>query len=268
MACCERETTPVRYSAAAVKVLRYRQEAGRECVRLYWHDRMELLRVHTGELRAGVGTQQVTVGPGGLLIVPPKMPHTATAGDAAVMYDVLMFDVRLFYNDTEVCRQWLPAVFEGRARLAAVTDDADAVACVDEIVAAGEPSLAVTAGVYRLLYVLCERCLLGLTDDTGERAVREMIAYVEERFDRELSTALLAARFGYTEAHFCRKFKAATGLTPMQYVKIYRLEEANRRLKEGGSVGEVAAACGFPDANYFTRCFRLHFGAPPTKYRR
>lgn len=268
MAHCERELAPVCYSAAAVKVLRYRQEAGRECVRLHWHDRMEILRVHAGELRAEIGTQPVTAGPDRLLIVPPKMPHTAMAGDAAVVYDVLMFDVRSFYNETEVCRRYLPAVFEGRARFAGVTDDADTVACFDEIVAAGEPSLAVTAGVYRLLYWLGERCLLGMTDDIGERAVREMIDYMEERFDRELSTALLAARFGYTEAHVCRKFKAATGLTPMQYLKIYRLEEANRRLKEGGSVGEVAAACGFSDANYFTRCFRFHFGAPPTKYRR
>lgn len=268
MAHCERELAPVYYSAAAVKVLRYRQEAGRECVRLHWHDRMEILRIHTGELHAEIGTQPVTAGPDRLLIVPPKMPHTAMAGEEAVRYDVLMFDVRSFYNETEVCRRYLPAVFEGRARFVGVTDDADTVSCVDDIVAAGEPSLAVTAGVYQLLYWLCERCLLGMVDDTGERVVREMIDYMEERFDRELSTASLAAQFGYTEAHFCRKFKAATGLTPMQYLKIYRLEEANRRLKEDGSIGEVAAACGFSDANYFTRCFRLHFGAPPTKYRR
>ena len=28
----------------------------------------------------------------------------------------------------------------------------------------------------------------------------------------------------------------------------------------------VAMACGFPDPNYFTRCFKKHFGVPPTRY--
>ena len=77
----------------------------------------------------------------------------------------------------------------------------------------------------------------------------------------------LAERCGYSDAHFCRKFKQTTWLTPTNYLRIFRLEEAAKQLKQGkGTVSDVAMACGFPDPNYFTRCFKTHFGVPPTKY--
>ncbi|MBQ8233294.1 MAG: helix-turn-helix transcriptional regulator [Lachnospiraceae bacterium] len=65
------------------------------------------------------------------------------------------------------------------------------------------------------------------------------------------------------------KFKETTGLTPMNYLKIYRVEEAYKLIKEGKrDIGNIAALCGFPDANYFTRCFKAHFGVPPSYFIR
>ena len=103
----------------------------------------------------------------------------------------------------------------------------------------------------------------------GDSGILEIVKYMEESFAQELTTELLAERSGYSSAHFCRKFKETTWLTPMNYLRIYRLEEAARRLRQGdASVSDVALACGFPDSNYFTRCFKKHFGVPPTKYEK
>jgi len=55
----------------------------------------------------------------------------------------------------------------------------------------------------------------------------------------------------------------------MTYLKIFRLEKAKEIIKNSDlSISQVAAECGCSDANYFTRCFRAHFGAPPSRYRK
>lgn len=54
----------------------------------------------------------------------------------------------------------------------------------------------------------------------------------------------------------------------MMYLKLYRLEVARKRIKsQETSIGNIAAECGFSDANYFTRCFKAHFGIAPSRYR-
>lgn len=271
MAFVDKELTPVVYSAAAIKVLHFERKAGRRCFRIHWHDRMELIRVRAGEMMADYGTGGGKVSAGELWIVPPKMPHKGDACAQDVVYDVLMFDVRSFYNDTPICREQLSALFEGKARFQMKTADPETVQCFDAIYAAARtPSLAITADVYRLLGLLFSRSLLEYRAETNrDAAVREMVAYIETNCTQELSTAALAETFGYTPAHFCRKFKEATGLTPMNYLKIFRLEQAYRRICEGErSISAVAADCGFSDANYFTRCFRAHFGVPPSHFKK
>jgi len=264
-----KEPTPVQYSAAGVKKRHYlRNKSG---VRLHWHDRMELIRLHSGQMIVGYADNTATLQPGQLYIVPPKTPHAVRLDSPSVEYDVLMFDVRWFYNQTDICRSSLRYIFEGTAQFQLTTEEPAVVESFDRLYdRCEEESLEAVALVYCLMQQLLDKCLLKLHDNPrGDETVREAIAYMEENFAQELTTEQLAAKFGYSSAHFCRKFKQTTWLSPMNYLRIYRLEEAAKRLRQGrGSVSTVALACGFPDSNYFTRCFKKHFGVPPTKYEK
>ena len=264
-----KELTPICYTAAAVKILRLKMEPNRDCFRMHWHDRVEIIRLHEGEMYAGYGNYLTKLHAGEMMIFPPKMPHQGYTGDSNVDYDVMMFDVRSFYNDTEICKTYLPAIFDGRATFKNVMTDSDTIECFDKIFQkAKDNSLEITAEIYRLFYLLFEKNLVELRDEISrDNAIMEMIKYMEQNFQQELTTASIAAHFGYSSAHFGRKFKRATGLTPMNYLKIFRVEEAYKMLKhEGGSIKEIAERCGFDDSNYFTRCFKSHFGVPPKKY--
>ena len=107
------ELTPVQYSPSATKILRFKFPAGKKCFRPHWHDRKELLRVRSGNLRIEIGGETQTATEGGLIIIPPKVLHSATAVGGEVDYDVLMFDIRSFYNDTDICKNILPSVITG-----------------------------------------------------------------------------------------------------------------------------------------------------------
>jgi transcriptional regulator GlxA family with amidase domain len=98
---------------------------------------------------------------------------------------------------------------------------------------------------------------------------KRVTEYVAENISKEISVSSLAELFGYTEAHFCRKFKAAMGISPMIYLKIHRLDTACKYIRSSdASISDIALICGFTDANYFSRCFKERYELSPMKYRK
>ena len=157
------ELTPVQYSPSATKILHFQFQPNKRCIRLHWHDRMELLRIKSGKIYIGQGTDLTVASAGELVIIPPKTLHTAHTLDDNVEYDVLMFDVRSFYNETEICKKLLPAIFDGKAVFKAVTSDSEIIRCTDSICADGnQGTMETMAKVYQLIYLLCKKELLEL----------------------------------------------------------------------------------------------------------
>jgi transcriptional regulator GlxA family with amidase domain len=91
---------------------------------------------------------------------------------------------------------------------------------------------------------------------------------MEDNLDADLSVASLAARVGWSERHFARRFTAETGRSPGRHVEDLRLDAA-RRLLELSDVGVdvVAAQCGFASREVLHRAFRRRFGTTPARYR-
>ena len=264
------EFKPVKYARSAVNVMHFRGSPHKTCSPLHWHESIELLYIKKGRMYVSLGTDLVEANSGELVIITPKVFHTGYTREEAVEYSVLMFDLRLFYNKTELCKNLLPAIFEGKAIFCPVTAHKETVDCVNSICNDKDhETLNTAANVYRLLSLLYQHALSEFRAQPMNADVKRISDYLEENASQELSIALLCERFGYTPAHLCRKFKKVTGLSPMNYLKIYRLELAQDKLRNStASINSIAAECGFLDSNYFTRCFRQHFGVAPLAYRK
>ena len=66
-----------------------------------------------------------------------------------------------------------------------------------------------------------------------------------------------------------RRFKAATGMTLIDYVQNLRIEAAKRALESGSDpVEEISVAIGYEDASFFRRLFKRLTGLTPGQYRR
>ena len=265
-----KELTPIQYSSAAIKVVRFSRPTHYKCFRIHWHDRIELIRIQKGTMNIHCGSQVYVLHPGELAFIPPRIPHHGYTLDESVTYDVLMFDVRSFYNESMLCQKYLPAIFDGRAKFQTVITHHKIIQCFDRICADWDSdSLFLTALLYQLLACFFEYSLVEYREKNSQNnSVQEMIAYIESHFSQDITTASLCEHFGYTATHFGRKFKEGTGLTPMNYLKIYRMEAAYKFLKsEKRTIGEIATLCGFSDPNYFTRCFKHHFGIAPSQIK-
>lgn len=263
-----KELAPVHYNAAAITDRHYSMKKNYLCFRMHWHERMEIIRVCEGEMYVTSGNQTMKLCAGELTVFPPRMPHKGYTEESNVKYDVLMFDIRSFYNDTPVCQQYLSALYDGRINFNRIITDEETICCFDQIISnSKQESLGIIVEIYKLLHLFFERNISDLSEKVSENdKILEMIRYIEAHFSENLTVDMCATQFGYSKEHFCRKFKNATGLTPMNYLKIYRMEEAYKMLKQKENrIQLIAESCGFDDANYFTRCFKAHFGIAPSK---
>lgn len=96
--------------------------------------------------------------------------------------------------------------------------------------------------------------------------VRRAIEWIRADLARPLRVGALAAHAGMSAASFHRHFKAVTGLSPLQYQKQMRLQEARRRLLAApGDVTSVALGVGYESTSQFTREYGRLFGLPPAK---
>lgn len=101
-----------------------------------------------------------------------------------------------------------------------------------------------------------------------DRALAEVITYIEDHYSEELTTSVLAEKSFLSEAYFCRLFKSGTGESPVGYIKRFRVGKAAAMLRESDkSITEIAVSVGFSDCNYFSRVFRSFFGVSPAEYR-
>jgi len=99
-------------------------------------------------------------------------------------------------------------------------------------------------------------------------AIETMIEFIESNYARKLTLAQIAEAGHVCESKCCRLFNRYVHKTPNAYLVQYRLGKAAELLvSTDDSVTEIAFACGFSGASYFTELFRKSFGSTPKEYR-
>jgi transcriptional regulator GlxA family with amidase domain len=103
-----------------------------------------------------------------------------------------------------------------------------------------------------------------------ERApLREVLGWITDHPDGDLTVPALAARAAMSERNFARVFLAETGSTPAAYVESARVEAARRLLETTtNTLDAVARACGFGTVETLHRSFRRTLRVTPGEYRR
>ncbi|UTW04147.1 helix-turn-helix domain-containing protein [Amphritea atlantica] len=103
-------------------------------------------------------------------------------------------------------------------------------------------------------------------DDAGIAHCQNWIA---EHYERSSPVATMIQLSGMTERTFNRRFKLATGMSPIDYVHTLRIEEAKQLLESDDQpVEAIAQDVGYEDAAFFGRLFRRKVGITPLQYRK
>lgn len=95
------------------------------------------------------------------------------------------------------------------------------------------------------------------------RIVRAIGRFRKE-YDQNLRMETVADELGMSVSSFHHHFKAVTGMSPLQFQKRLRLQEARRLLlSERLDAAGTAARVGYDDASHFSREYKRLFGLPP-----
>ncbi|MGH9112268.1 MAG: GlxA family transcriptional regulator [Acidimicrobiales bacterium] len=99
--------------------------------------------------------------------------------------------------------------------------------------------------------------------------LRDVLAFVAEHPEADLSVPALAARAAMSVRTFARVFRAEVGTTPAAYVQLARIEAARRLLETTRrTVDDIARACGFGTVETMHRTFQRTVRTSPGQYRR
>ena len=107
--------------------------------------------------------------------------------------------------------------------------------------------------------------LIGQADSRIQR-VAQAVAWVQSHFDQSLDVERLATLAHMSPSSFHQHFKAITSMSPLQYQKALRLQEARRlmlmNLLDAGTAGRRV---GYQSPSQFAREYGRYFGNAPTK---
>lgn len=90
-----------------------------------------------------------------------------------------------------------------------------------------------------------------------------------EHLGEPLRIPALAAHCGLSTRSLNRRFRAALGTTPLDFLQEARIQSARELLRASDlAISEIAARCGYPDPSHFSRRFSARAGSSPQEYRR
>ena len=98
------------------------------------------------------------------------------------------------------------------------------------------------------------------------RRVAGAVAWIREHFTEPMEVESLAKRVAMSASAFHAHIKAVTAMSPVQYQKHLRLQEARRLLvEETASAEAVAYTVGYASPSQFSREYARLFGEPPRR---
>ncbi|MBP3804947.1 MAG: helix-turn-helix transcriptional regulator [Oribacterium sp.] len=101
------------------------------------------------------------------------------------------------------------------------------------------------------------------------KAIKDSIIFIREHYKEKLYIRNLSELTGLNEQYFIRFFGSVTGVSPLDYINRYRVEQAAGLLKDTDThVYEIAEECGFHNIGNFIKIFRSVTGETPHKFRK
>ncbi|MFC0214966.1 AraC family transcriptional regulator [Paenibacillus chartarius] len=107
------------------------------------------------------------------------------------------------------------------------------------------------------------------SDDAFERIVR-LLPVMQAEACEPFTLEAWAAQAGVSTYYFCKLFRKATQMTPLEFITRCRLQAAKQWLLERkeAAIGAIARDAGYPSISYFNKKFLEYEGMTPSQYRK
>lgn len=250
-------------SAACVRVSQIAFSAPRRC-RPHTHDGAFLAMVTSGGYRESHAGGSIECGPSGIAFHPESMRHADEV--LAPGTGMVVVEISSRWIDDLRCEDATAA----RRPVCATEGTAMGVRRLRAALASAEPG--VDARIADLGVELLARIAPARATRSSTRRpswLRRLIDRLRAECASDLRINDLARDLGLHPVYMARAFQHHTGVTPTEYLRLLRVESAERRLGERrADLADVGLAAGFFDQSHFTRVFKSYTGSTPGAVRR
>lgn len=224
---------------------------------------------------------EVPIEPGDLFIVNANEIHQPILRGKRNRGAVVTYFRSSLFADPEECAQWVePFIHARELGFNKLRVDRELRDLVLRLHAAADPArrnwkIASRGLLTHILSIaaslFADRCAQTQATRRIARAQRfgPVIAYINENLTRHIEARELYRLAGLSHSRFSEAFRAAFGMSLVQYIRSLRLRRAKRLLRSTEmKVTEIAFASGFSTVTLFNRAFRADAGVSPTSFRR
>lgn len=231
----------------------------------------QVMYVEEGKLWVTYGTEELTVGPGEMILINLGKFHRYRADESGLK--MLWFHIEGRGSKAyleQIHSKWGILVNEDRA--------AEGKRFVDEIFRLleeqNEDPQEISICVHRLLAVLNkpqygQNYFYGQMREKPDPGMEDSVNWLREHFEEQgVSVDELAGITGFSTWYYIKRFRALFGTTPHKYILQLRIRSARELLDTTSlSVEEIAYRCGFSSASHFIDVFRKDSGMTPLQFR-
>lgn len=257
-------------------------------VERHWHPYVELLFIRKGSYLFEINLENHILKEGDFCILNSGDLHQITGLETGAVHDVLLFDPQILdfsYGD-EWEDQFITPFLNRTLVIQNIIRPENS--CYSSLLPQIRQLFSNTfhkengwymqakLQLFELLFSLYRQNLLfqaktvrSAADIRKIQRYKSIISYVHEHYMEPISLKQLSDIIPCNSQYLCRFFKEIAGITPIQYLINYRIEEAEKQLSHTKKpVIEIAMDCGFENISYFIRKFKEIKSCTPMEYRR
>ena len=255
---------------------------------MHVHNHFEINYVYRGQSRQILENEQRTLREGDLCIIAPNMKHNILVDDEesivlTVMVRKSTFDfifgnalthnnlISLFFRNTlysDEQSNYLLFDCAGNINIKKLMQDI----IIESNNNSKYSSFFTNTLIQQLFLTLLQDCsdtalYYGRQECSMSQNIFPLIlAYVQHNY-RNVTLSSLSSRFYYSPEHLSRMFKSNMNMSFNKIIQNLKMEKACELLKATDmSVSEIASYLGYKSSDYFTKCFKKHYGRVPSKY--
>jgi len=247
----------------------------------HWHSEIELIRVLSGKLNVKLFNNEYIANAGDVIVVNSETVHGAYAVCDCV-YECIVLHMELLSVQDSSCRFFIDSVLNHEYMITEYNtskDDNFHHAINNLFEAMKNPSsgykFKVIGALYELFGIIVDSHLYSPVSSTaisGDKNVprlKNVLSYIRGNYHSQITLDDMAKAAGMSPKYFCYFFREMTRKSPVEYLNLYRIERASRKLMNSDmTVTDIAYNCGFNDLSYFIKTFKSVKGMTPAKYRK
>lgn len=256
---------------------------------LHWHEHFEIIVMEQGHAVFHIDSQPYEAHQGDIIMVPSGGLHVGySLSDGDIRYISIVFHRSLFNDwahDPLHEKFVVPYLDNSLQFPVKITEEAppglDYHVLLSGIIAEyqrkGPAHQLIIKNQLHLMFILLSRAFLPhqQTSKPKERLsinrerFKPLLEYLEVHFADKITIEIAAKSVNLNPYHFCKTFKKLTGRTFIDYVNVYRMDQAERLLLETHlSITEIAGLTGCDNPNYFTKLYKQYKGVTPSQARK